>query len=132
MVHPNHETAFHPDPISVGGKERSQMSQDPVYTGHNVTYHSSFSCKSLVSFVYLTVLYTCCSSLYELKCVNGHHIRRHTELDSTSDVFRWRNIAHFTNFLSDLCAIADISNINNRKRASDFKGTSTLACYGVL
>ena len=69
------------------------MAQDSVNMGmlyptiSLLIFHSSFSFhESLVSYVYLTVLYTCCFSLYELKIVHGHHIRRHTELDGTSDV----------------------------------------------
>ena len=73
-------------------------------------FHSSFSFhESLVSYVYLTVLYMCCSSLYELKCVHGHQIRRHTELDSTSNVLDEVTSLIFS--IHDLCAISDISNI---------------------
>ena len=80
-------------------------------------FHSSFSFReSLVLFVYLTVLYTCCPFLYELKCVHGHHIRRHTELYDISDVFRWRNVAHFSNSYHDHCAISDILNIKQQTK----------------
>ena len=74
------------------------------------------SCNSfheyLVSYVYLTVLYTCCSSLCELKCVHEHHIRRHIELDGTSDALDGVTpLIFFSISYHGLCATSYISNI---------------------
>ena len=95
------------------------MAQDPVNKGHVVLLFSTpvSPYANLESSVYLTVLYTCLPLIkYDLKTVHGHHIRRHTELDGTSDVFRWRNVANFSKFLRDHCAISDISNINQQTK----------------
>ena len=80
------QTAFHADPISVGERMQSQIRIRCREYGaiSRLIFHSSFCLRnSLLSSVYLTVLYTCCSYKYKLKCVHGHHIRRHTELDDT-------------------------------------------------
>ena len=99
-------------------RTQSQMVQYPVNTGtlYPIVFHlifqSSFSIReSLVSSVYLIILYTCCSSLYELKCVHGHHIRRQTNLMALRMSFDGVTTLIFPISYHYLFVIFDISNI---------------------
>ena len=92
------------------------MAQDPK--GHVISYRiSSYLPIQLLPprIACVICILNCCIHVFplymNLNCVHGHHIRNHTELDDTSDIFRWHNVAHFSTFYYDLCAISDISNI---------------------
>ena len=97
-----------------------KMARDPVKTGHVVSYRISF----YIPLQFLLPRISCVVCIpnypvhvYELKCVHGHHIRRHTELDGTSDVFRWRNVAHFFQFLiTTFAQFLTFQTSNNRQK----------------
>ena len=46
-----------------------------------------------------------------LNCVHGHHIRRHTELDDTADIFDGKTLLIFPLSFTTFFAISDMSNI---------------------
>ena len=135
VVRPNHLIAN----FSLG---KSQMKQDPVtvteYGACCILQYLFFSSTQVSPSANLWChLYTelCCTRdvpLYMILNVSMSIIFADTQnFMALRMSFDGVTLLIFPISYQDLCAISDISNIKQPKRASDFKGTSTLACYDV-